>query len=387
MNGLELAHGFYVDAVAPLLDRYAGDLSYSAALIGPGSEVLGFDDDISTDHHWGPRVLVFTSDADAERRSADLHAMLADRLPFEYCGYPTNFTEPDPDDNGTQLLRPVDSGPVNHRVEIVGLRSWLAGYIGAEPSGASAGRPLPGDAIGWLTIPQQKLRSIVAGAVFHDGLSARDAGIAAEANAAGEQGALAAVRSALAWYPDDVWRYLIASVWQRIAQEEHLVGRAGQTGDEIGARVIAMRLVRDMMRLCFLAERKYAPYAKWLGRGFADLDAARRIGPLLGAVAATNGWRERDLALAAAHSQLAIVHNSLSITKPMPTEPHGFFGRPFTVLAIDGFAQETLDTIDADWLTPRMRRSPIGGVDLISDNTDLLEDAAYRDDLRRLIGG
>ncbi|TVQ26117.1 MAG: DUF4037 domain-containing protein [Spirochaetaceae bacterium] len=378
MTGIDLARGFYVDVVAPLLRRYAGDLSYSAALIGPGSEVLGFDDDVSTDHHWGPRVLIFTSDADATARSADLHAMLAERLPTEYGGYPTNFTDPDPDDNGTQLLHPVESGPVNHRVEIVGLHDWLAGYIGSERTGAI----LPVDAVGWLTIPQQKLRTLIAGEVFHDGLHAAEAGFGGK-----EHGALAAVRSALAWYPDDAWRYLIAAVWQRIAQEEPLVGRAGQNGDEIGARLIAMRLVRDAMRLCFLAERQYAPYAKWFGRAFADLDAARTFGPLLGAVAAATGWRDRDGALASVYSELAVLHNSLSITRPMPTEPHGFFSRPFTVLAIEGFAQETLDTIDASWLTPRMRRSPIGGIDLLSDNTDLLEDPAYRDDLRRLIGG
>jgi hypothetical protein len=31
---------------------------HAAALLDSGSEVLGFDDAMSTDHHWGPRVLL-----------------------------------------------------------------------------------------------------------------------------------------------------------------------------------------------------------------------------------------------------------------------------------------------------------------------------------------
>jgi hypothetical protein len=39
-------------------------LPYSATLLGPGSEVLGFGDEMSRDHNWEPRVLLFLQDAD-----------------------------------------------------------------------------------------------------------------------------------------------------------------------------------------------------------------------------------------------------------------------------------------------------------------------------------
>ena len=64
-------------------------------------------------------------------------------------------------------------------------------------------RPL--DAADWLTISSQKLRELTAGAVHHD-----------------EVGELTALRARLAWYPHDIWLYLLASGWQRIGQEEHL---------------------------------------------------------------------------------------------------------------------------------------------------------------------
>src|SRR4051812_826841 len=60
-TGIALSEGFYREVVAPLL---AG-LPHGAALLGDGSEVLGYDDAVSPDHDFGPRVQVFVpSDED-----------------------------------------------------------------------------------------------------------------------------------------------------------------------------------------------------------------------------------------------------------------------------------------------------------------------------------
>lgn len=105
---------------------------------------------------------------------------------------------------------------------------------------------------------------MTAGEVFHD-----------------DAGELTDVREWLTWYPDDVWRYLLRCAWRRIGQEEAFVGRAAEVGDELGSRIVAARLARDLMRLGFLLERRYAPYAKWLGSAFARLDAAHEVRPAL----------------------------------------------------------------------------------------------------------
>ena len=49
--GLELSRLFYQEAVRPILDAVFPGLPHSAALLGRGSEVLGFDDAMSTDHN------------------------------------------------------------------------------------------------------------------------------------------------------------------------------------------------------------------------------------------------------------------------------------------------------------------------------------------------
>jgi hypothetical protein len=68
--GLRLAREFYATSVRPLLESQFPGLAYAAALLGPGSEVLGFDSQRSTDHDWGPRLQVFLGDSDAARYAA-----------------------------------------------------------------------------------------------------------------------------------------------------------------------------------------------------------------------------------------------------------------------------------------------------------------------------
>ena len=64
--GLRLAGDFYAEVVRPLLEEEFPALRYAAALLGPGSEVLGFDTRRSADHDWGPRLQVFLDDAGAD---------------------------------------------------------------------------------------------------------------------------------------------------------------------------------------------------------------------------------------------------------------------------------------------------------------------------------
>ncbi|MCB0058155.1 MAG: DUF4037 domain-containing protein, partial [Caldilineaceae bacterium] len=256
LPGLKLGEAFYTEAVRPLLDEHFPNLRHAAALIGSGSEILGFDDEMSTDHHYGPRVMLFLAD-DADPLLPDaIRHMLADWLPYTFRGFSTNFSAPNQEDNGVQLLEAVESGPVNHRVEIFTVPEFMAGYLGIDLA-----QPLTPDV--WLALPQQRLRTTVGGAVYHD-----DVG-------------LETVRQRFAWYPHDVWLYLLAAGWARIGQEEHLMGRAGLVGDEIGSALLGGRLVRDVMRLCFLMERQYAPYLKWFGTAFKQLPCAAELYPLL----------------------------------------------------------------------------------------------------------
>jgi hypothetical protein len=342
--GLALAAITYREAVRPILDAAFPGLVHSAALLGPGSEVLGYDTARSADHDWGPRLQLFLHPADARRHAPGITDALAERMPATVRGWSTNFSPPEP--GRSRWLQPAGDRPIAHRVEVLDLDAWLAARLGGDPGNAMA-------VLDWLAVPTQRLLEVTAGAVFHDGL-----------------GRLERIRAALAWYPDDVWRYLLAGQWRRIAQEEAFPGRCAEHGDDLGSRVVTARLVRDLMRLALLIERRYPPYSKWLGTAFARLRCAPALQPLLARALAAAGWPQREDALCGAYEHLARAHNELGLADPVDPTVRPFHDRPFRVLAADRFADATRAAItDAavSALPPH-----IGGVDQFVDSTDVL---------------
>ncbi len=325
--GLELARGFYEDVVAPL----AGDVPHSAARLGWGSEVLGFDTPRSTDHGWGPRLQLFVAADDA----AALDARLDDELPEAYRGWPVRFG--------------WDDTPVTKHVEVVDLGRWLGERLGPDPRAGLSYRD-------WLGLPQQLLLEVTAGAVFHDGL-----------------GELAPLRERLGWYPDEVWLWLLACQWRRIDQEEPFVGRTAEVGDDLGSRVLAARLCRDLVRLAFLLERRYAPYSKWLGSAFRRLNAFEALAPGLEAALAADDHAAREAGLVAVVGELARCHNALGLTAEIDPSVRLFHSRPFRVLGSGRFVDACLERIEDPWL----RSLPlVGGIDQFADSTDVLSDPA-----------
>lgn len=69
--GAELSRGYFHEVVEPILDSEFPCLRYAAALIGYGSEVLGLDTALSTDHNWGPRFLIFLPSPSGPQTSAN----------------------------------------------------------------------------------------------------------------------------------------------------------------------------------------------------------------------------------------------------------------------------------------------------------------------------
>jgi hypothetical protein len=344
--GLLLSERYYEEAVRPILDRNFPRLRYAAGLIGSGSDVLGYDTAISTDHHWGPRLLLFLGEEDHAALHAAIDEALRRELPCSFMGYSTNFGPPD--EIGVRLLEDITSGPVAHMVEITTVSSFFKTYLGYDPAAAIT----PAD---WLTFSEHRLLGSTSGKVFHD-----------------EPGDLSAVRARLAYYPDKIWLCLMAAEWRLIAEGEAFMGRTGDVGDEIGSRVIAARLVRYLMRLCFLMERRYAPYSKWFGTAFSRLDCADQHSPLLEGALAGRDWREREAALSEAYRTVAQMHNRLGITKPLDTDVVNYYERPYRVLFADRFGAELRQLVAGDRVLEIA--STIGSVNQFLDSTPVGDD-------------
>jgi hypothetical protein len=342
LPGAELNAGFYRDVVEPEMRP----IPHAAALLGWGSDVLGYDDARSTDHGWGPRLKLFVAPSDVGRAVEQVEGL----IPAEYAGWPVRF--------GWEGL------PDKHFVEVVVLSDWVKDQLGVD-----ALRPLT--TLDWLVMAQQQVLGLVAGAVYAD-----------------PQGELVRLRGSLAWYPDQVWRWLLACQWTKISQEEAFVGRSADAGDDLGSAVLASRIVRELMRLAFLQRRRYAPYSKWLGTAFGRLAGSDELGPVLRKVVSAPGYVEREDGLVTAYELLARAQNALALHEAVEPTARNYYTRPFRVLHADRFADALVATVDDPALTALPQ---IGSVDQWIDSTDVLSEpgraSALRSFYERLAGG
>jgi hypothetical protein len=356
--GLQLSELYYQEAVKPLLDRFLPGIAHSAALIGYGSDVIGFDTAQSTDHMWGPRLVLFLPEDGFDEQRQSVDTVLRSELPVTFRGYSTHFGSPD--EIGVRLMKSIEAGPVDHLVEIVTLRAYIQSYLGIDPA-AEVGL------LDWLSFSEHHLLAITSGKVFHDEIGLND------------------LRSKFAYYPHDLWLYLLAAQWGKISQEEPFVARTGVVGDELGSQVIAGRLVRALMQLCFLMERCYTPYSKWFGSAFSQLSVADELGPLLRRVLLAVDWREREGYLMQAYQLVARQHNLLGITRPMPEKASWFHDRPYLVIQAGEFASSIQDSIQDEQVRtlPPFR----GSVNQLIELTDVVEDIVFCKKMRSVWQG
>ena len=185
--GLKLSEYFFREAIFPMVSEKFPNLKYSAARLEWGSDVIGFDTPMSMDHGWGPRMTIFLSPQDYEDYNQQLDTYFANNLPFQIHGFPTNFGEIL---SPGCLMKNKEDYPIYHMVTITTPENFFAEYLGVDIH-----NPLTPNT--WLTLPQQRLRTIRSGRIFHDDLRS-----------------LAKLREKFHWYPHDLWLYLMANQWR-----------------------------------------------------------------------------------------------------------------------------------------------------------------------------
>ena len=316
MKGIAICEKFYNEVVKDMIMPIFPE--HGAALLGGGSEVLGFDDMMSRDHNWYPRCIIFMDGAEAsliEKAKKYFH----DNLQSKFEGFET-------------------------RLDIYCAKDYFEDHLGFDVYKIND--------IDWLTIPTQLLCELTKGAVFK------------------ESETLTQLRGKLKFYPHDIQLYILASQWERIGQEMAFMGRCGDSGDNIGSALLCSRLFTYIMRLCFLYEKQYAPYWKWFGRAFSKLKCAKKMEPLIEAGLKADNWKDREKYLSQAYIMLGKIHNESGLTPAIPPEVVPYYTRPFMVAKVSEYQEALLSAIN----DKNIRALPkgIGAVDQISDQTDFL---------------
>jgi hypothetical protein len=177
ISGRELNRAYYDEVVAPIISADFPNLRYGAGLIGPGSDVLGYDSERSTDHGWGPRLLLFLAEGDQHSIAHSLRERLSVRLPATYRDFATSFANPV---KGVERMGPAGAGRVAHSVEIHSLRDFVRGMLNIDLA-------FPVKNVDWILMPQEQLHEVTRGHVYRDAF-----------------GEMAGPRTPPAGYPHDV---------------------------------------------------------------------------------------------------------------------------------------------------------------------------------------
>lgn len=235
-TGLALSRAFFEATVNELL---AGGYEYlrgrmAAGLVGAGSECLGFDDEFSRDHDWGPGYCVWLDPTDWRESGAALQERYRAIAARGFDGFP-------PRDTTSESLgeRRVGVFPVD------GFYAWLLGSPG-----------LPSSIDEWRRIPERALATATNGEVFID-----------------TSGRFTSVRKRLlAYYPNDLRLKLIAHDCAVAAQAgQYNFGRQTRRDEDLAALSCLARFSETVTHAVYALSRRYAPFYKWAPRGLDTL--------------------------------------------------------------------------------------------------------------------
>lgn len=233
MTGLELSRRYYEEVGRPMLETKFPDYisRIAVGLVGEGSECLGFDDEYSRDHDFGPGFCLWLTKEDCEAIGAELQKAY-EALPGEFLGFPAR----------NESLRG------GGRVGVHEISSFYRQFIGNEQP--------PGSLLRWLCLPEHKLAMAVNGEVFADPL-----------------GEFTGIREQLKkYYPEDVRIKKLAARAAVMAQSgQYNYGRCMRRRDSVAAGMALAEFMKAAISMLYLLNKSYMPYYKWQFHGLQKM--------------------------------------------------------------------------------------------------------------------
>jgi hypothetical protein len=241
-KGLAIAEAFFEEFGLPTLHQHFPELinRISAGLLGEGSEMLGYDDELSRDHDWEPRFLLFLEESDHQKLGKAVAAKFNDLRPASFHGINLSMTK-------AITVQSID-----------GFYKELTGL------------PCPPKSIQeWITVRENDLCYAQAGKIFYDPTG----------NLTRRYRAFQKI-----YYPREVWLGRIAAQLFRIWHygKYNICDRMLKRDERIGALIGMGLVIQAAMRLTFLLNHRFSPYWKWLHCAFVQLPyLAPELNPIL----------------------------------------------------------------------------------------------------------
>jgi hypothetical protein len=223
MKTLEMCQAFWREVGLPLFQRALPQIvECAAAGLAIDSAAIGWDDDLSRDHDWGPRFDLFVPEASLAENGELIRNVLR-RLPREF--------------RGTRTV-PCRSFSFEGQFDHV------------------FGEPIPPrEPRGWFRVPEFGLFDATKVTFFHD--------------PSGE--GRKRKESFPSHYPDPVMNLRLAACCYSVSQSRGHMERMINRGFQTGAIVPLGVWVHNVHLICFQLNRRFAPFYKWIPRLLPEL--------------------------------------------------------------------------------------------------------------------
>ncbi len=290
MKGLELSRLYFEQIGSPMLIEKFPDLAtrIAAGMSGQGSDCLGFDDEQSRDHDFGPAFCLWLTDKDFDDYGEALQREY-DALPQSFMGYKRNT-----------------SARGAGRVGVMRTSDFYRFFIGCPT--------VPESPMKWLRIQEHFLATCTSGEVFCDGL-----------------GEFTGIRNGLLpCYPEDIRKKKLAARAASMAQSgQYNFARMMRRGDIFGARLALGEFLNAALSMLYLLNFRYEPFYKWQFAGAEGLVAMEEALPFLKDIAASSTRRDDkaifyDIEAASAIAISALREQGLTDAGGAYLEPHAY---------------------------------------------------------------
>ncbi|MFT8592977.1 MAG: DUF4037 domain-containing protein [Bifidobacterium sp.] len=248
VKGLDLSRAYWEEFGKTLIhDRFSQYQSRIAVgLVGHGSQCLGFDDELSQDHDFGPGFCIWLTDSD--------FAMFGQALQKEYDRLPRSFMGFGPAPTS------VRAHGADRRFGVFSIGNFFEGITGLQEAPGQQEYPL------WLSLDEATLAAATSGEIFAD-----------------PEGTFSRTRQGFTFMPDDVRLSLISKRLGMMSQSgQYNIERMALRNDWPSVWLSTCEFVRACSSLIFLVNNPisagYLPYYKW------NFAALRRLSSRMGMV-------------------------------------------------------------------------------------------------------
>lgn len=238
-KGLQLCQKYYETYGKKMIDEHFLDYKQYMAIgmFGFGSDCLGYDDEISKDHDFGPGFCILLP--------LEIYQKIGKDLQEEYEKLPTEFMG----------LQRWESHHGQGRVGVFVIEDFFNQFLHHIPTSLED----------WLYSDENALLACTNGRIFDD-----------------YYGEVTKIRQELSYYPEDIRVKKIARGIAKMAQSgQYNYSRCMRRQDEVAASLALHEFIDQTLSVIYLLNKKYKPYYKWSYFGLKDCFILKDVAPLI----------------------------------------------------------------------------------------------------------